>query len=157
MSGANASVARMKTCSKCGEDKPSSDFGKNGTKADGLQTYCTACNRIRMAAYYGADRAAQIARNRRFRRQGAERLLSHLRIHPCVDCGETDPVVLEFDHVRGTKEGTITRMAALGYSWPVIVAEMEKCEVRCANCHRRATARRCQGFRYQMASTIIPR
>jgi hypothetical protein len=58
-----------------------------------------------------------------------------------VDCGESDPVVLDFDHVRGSKRFSIAIAVTLGYPWETLLREIEKCEVRCANCHRRKTAR----------------
>jgi hypothetical protein len=75
------------------------------------------------------------------RERGQRMLATFLRIHGCVDCGESDPVVLEFDHVRGTKLAAVTSMVsrttrALG----VIRDEIAKCDVRCGNCHRRKTA-----------------
>jgi hypothetical protein len=73
-------------------------------------------------------------------------VLAFLREHPCVDCGEADPIVLDFDHVRGTKRMKISRMLSGTYSLKAIFEEIEKCEVRCANCHRRITASR-GGFR----------
>lgn len=60
----------------------------------------------------------------------------YLSCHPCVDCGEADIRMLDFDHVRGKKSDEISRMVNIGYSWPTIKAEIAKCEVRCANCHR---------------------
>lgn len=77
----------------------------------------------------------------------------HLLTHPCVDCGETDPVVLEFDHVRGEKEFNISRMM-IDYSAGAILAEVAKCEVRCANCHRRATYERCGSWRCDFALRV---
>lgn len=68
-------------------------------------------------------------------------MLAYLSAHPCVDCGESDPVVLEFDHVRGEKCHNIGHMLADGKSWTRISGEIEKCEVRCANCHKRVTAK----------------
>ena len=65
----------------------------------------------------------------------------HLSIHPCVDCGEKDIVVLEFDHVRGIKEYSINRMLNHNGSLECMIIEIEKCDVRCANCHRRKTHR----------------
>lgn len=59
----------------------------------------------------------------------------------CADCGETDPVVLEFDHVRGVKAANISRMVSDLVGLGRIEAEIEKCDVVCANCHRRRTAR----------------
>lgn len=69
-------------------------------------------------------------------------VFNYLQSHPCVDCGETDHVVLDFDHVRGEKRKPISRMVASTYSLEVLKKEIEKCEVRCANCHRRVTAKR---------------
>ena len=72
------------------------------------------------------------------------RVLVYLRDHPCVDCGESDPVVLQFDH-RGAKRANIARMLKDGFTWRQIEDEIAKCDVRCGNCHRRKTARE-QGY-----------
>ena len=61
--------------------------------------------------------------------------------HPCADCGENDPVVLEFDHVRGEKSFTIGQNVC-SHSVEEVQDEIAKCDVACANCHRRRTARR---------------
>jgi hypothetical protein len=50
-------------------------------------------------------------------------------------------VTLDFDHVRGEKEQAVGLLAALPVGHARLVAEIAKCEVRCANCHRRRTAR----------------
>jgi hypothetical protein len=56
----------------------------------------------------------------------------------CVECGETDPECLDYHHRDGTeKEMTISEMVTYGYSKTKIRAEMAKCEILCANCHRR--------------------
>lgn len=60
----------------------------------------------------------------------------------CVDCGEQDPVVLEFDHVKGKKSYNISDMVRCYYSIDSIKNEMRKCQIRCANCHRRRTFER---------------
>jgi hypothetical protein len=60
----------------------------------------------------------------------------------CVDCPEKDPVVLDFDHRdRSKKIGDVGQMVAKGIGISRIRAEIAKCEIRCANCHRRRTAR----------------
>ena len=69
-------------------------------------------------------------------------LHNYLLGHPCVDCGETDPIILEFDHVdRANKEFTIGEANTNGISLKRVIAEVAKCEVRCANCHRKKTYR----------------
>ena len=67
---------------------------------------------------------------------------AHLEANPCVDCGEADIVVLEFDHINDDKHFSISDATRLGYGMPKIKAEIAKCEVRCANCHRKKTYER---------------
>jgi hypothetical protein len=69
------------------------------------------------------------------------RLNEYKATHPCVDCGEADPIVLEFDHVAGKKRMELSRMLTHGCSWETIMSEIAKCVMRCANCHRRKTFR----------------
>ena len=59
----------------------------------------------------------------------------------CVDCGEKDLVVLDFDHVRGEKKHSLSYLIHKARSLDTIKSEIAKCDVRCANCHRRKTAR----------------
>lgn len=69
------------------------------------------------------------------------RLYKYLEKHPCVSCGESDPIVLEFDHLQQSgKIIAISNAVCNGWSWKRIAAEIEKCQVLCANCHRRRTA-----------------
>jgi hypothetical protein len=68
-----------------------------------------------------------------------------------MDCGETDPDVLEFDHLRD-KRADISTLVQYGVSWKTVQDEIAKCEVRCANCHRRRTATR--GGYYRTLATI---
>lgn len=58
----------------------------------------------------------------------------------CVDCGEDHPATLDFDHVRGKKAFNISEAIIAGFPLAKIKAELEKCVVRCANCHRKRTA-----------------
>ena len=74
----------------------------------------------------------------------------HLLANPCVDCGETNPIVLEFDHVRGEKITDVSSMLRKAFSPKKIVDEIAKCEVRCANCHRKVTAQRGEWYMHAM-------
>jgi hypothetical protein len=68
-------------------------------------------------------------------------MLRHLSSNPCVDCGEADVRVLEFDHV-GTKESSVSALLSRGVSLARFEREINRCEVVCVNCHRRRTATR---------------
>lgn len=86
------------------------------------------------------ERARAIKKNNALRTRNQTYVLDYLKTHPCVDCGIDDPVVLEFDHVRGEKVNAIAELISRR-SIEVIQEEINKCEVRCANCHRRKTAK----------------
>jgi len=80
---------------------------------------------------YNAYRRSYVRRNRIFLRQ-------YLATNPCVGRGEADPIVLEFDHLE-PKEKTmcVSKVAANGSSLDTVKKEMAKCQVLCANCHKR--------------------
>ncbi|WNM73006.1 HNH endonuclease [Streptomyces phage Persimmon] len=84
-----------------------------------------------------------------------EKLLEYLAMHPCVDCGEADPIVLEFDHLpEFEKSFEIGRaVTSSTMSWAKVLTEIDKCEVVCCNCHRRRTAKRKGDYRY-LASLV---
>lgn len=66
----------------------------------------------------------------------------------CADCGEKNPVVLDFDHDNPEEKHPklrARRYGMAGLSWKDLTAEVLKCTVRCANCHRIRTAKQ-QGW-----------
>ena len=76
------------------------------------------------------------------RKENKKLIQEYLSTHPCVDCGNPNPIVLEFDHVRGKKHKAVSVMVIESFSWVTILKEIAKCEVRCANCHRIVTHNR---------------
>jgi hypothetical protein len=127
----------------CGQEKPFSEFGVkrvyNGRTH--YQTLCKMCQSIRAKVHY-TNRKSEYYERKKLRREALyTRLKAFLEVHPCIDCGEADVAVLEFDHVRGKKKFGVADMASRGISWSEIQNEIAKCEVRCANCHKRKTAK----------------
>lgn len=134
-------------CRKCGALKPWTEFPRRGGRgSQNLQTWCKACFAAYKAERHRLNHEREMTRIRRnaARQQAFDRaaILLYLQTHACVDCGEADPAVLEFDHVRGEKRMDVSRMVAAGYAWAAIEAEIAKCEVRCSNCHQRVTKMR---------------
>lgn len=67
-----------------------------------------------------------------------KKLLDFLSTKKCIDCGESDPIVLDFDHINpNNKFKSVSQMLSGHYSWKSVVLEINKCEIRCSNCHRR--------------------
>jgi len=118
-----------KICPRCGEER---DAERGFSKG---QTWCKSCR-------------AEDARTRRANDENKRRLYAYLSSHPCVDCGEIDIRCLEFDRVRSNKAYNIATLIKNAASWSKIEAEIAKCEVRCANCHRIKTLERGKWWRF---------
>ena len=134
----------QKRCSICFVYKDLAEFNKNKCKYDGLQTFCRECSKHRSRRYYkdNVEKHRRVVTTRKSKLLAINRtkFLEYLKDKCCVDCAESDPIVLEFDHVRGQKENGISQLLSGGASWDTIYNEILKCEIRCANCHRRRTA-----------------
>lgn len=93
----------------------------------------------------------------RYRLRKKYRVLAYLAMHPCMDCGEKDPIVLEFDHrPRVNKLFEIGRAVTSSLmSWKSVMKEIRKCDVVCANCHRRRTAARSKHYRVTCAHSSV--
>ena len=59
----------------------------------------------------------------------------------CARCPEADPVCLDFHH-RRNKTVEIASVHRLGWSRKRLMKEIAKCEILCANCHRKEHAKR---------------
>lgn len=141
----------IKYCPKCNKDKLlETDFYKNKSKKDGYQAICKECVKKDESRYYcrNAERLKESIEISRLKRaqENKQFVLNYLQFHPCIDCGEKDPVVLEFDHIKKKNHG-IAVMVSRGNSINRIQEEIALCQVRCANCHRRKTAKDKNYFR----------
>lgn len=93
------------------------------------------CSLTTVTNYVGKKKVSTKDRNRKF-------LTEYLKTHPCIDCGNSDLRVLDFDHVKGEKFGNVSH--SVKDRWPIerLIQEIEKCEIRCSNCHRIVTYER---------------
>lgn len=132
---------REKVCCRCRATKPEVAFFRKAKAKDGRQSYCKVCAHEDIVAWYTANKARHYAGTTARKHRNITALRIYVSALTCMDCGEADPVVLEFDHVRGNKVWTISQMLHNGWSMRRIMEEVAKCEVRCANCHKRRTYR----------------
>jgi len=145
----------LRRCGRCGDLKPATDFAWRRRERGQRDNYCRACRADYRHAHYAANRDRYIdnagRRRRALVRERVTFLVEFLRRHPCADCGEPDPLVLEFDHL-GHKHFNISK-GLRDRNWDSVLAEIAKCEVVCANCHRRRTATR-NGFLRALLTSV---
>ncbi len=154
-------IVDVKRCCACRVTKALTEFSLKNKETGRRSSKCRPCQAEYSRRHYRRNREVYLRRASARRKRGREicrqEAYEHLTTHPCVDCGETDPVVLDFDHRDpALKRGTVSRMVSQG-SWTTVAAEIAQCDVRCANCHRRRTAAQQDWFSSrQVASNMRP-
>mgnify|MGYP006367336305 CR=1 FL=1 len=147
-----------KTCPQCKIKKEASDFHINNKKKDGLQNQCKECKSLNSKKYYIRNITTYLEiyseKRTKARLDIRRKLYDYLVLHSCVDCKESDPVVLQFDHI-GEKTAEVGQLLRRSVSWNKILSEIEKCEVRCANCHTRKTARDFKWYKDVFKNTAV--
>lgn len=137
-------INTMKQCTKCKEKKLLGEFNFK-VRALGIRQYqCKECTRAFVKSHYKKNKEYYTnkakKRNVKVKLDVQRYILGYLSKHPCVDCDEADPAVLEFDH-REHKLKEVSSLISRRYSLQRIKEEVKKCDIRCANCHRRKTAK----------------
>jgi len=131
-------------CSICGIEKPIEEFPLRNQFTKRRQSYCLDCKSKMHASGYERNKEYQKANARKhsteYRNTLREYLWQYLLTRPCDECGETDPVVLEFQHNYG-KDMAISEMITRITKVEKLEEELKKCTVLCSNCHRRLTAK----------------
>lgn len=115
---------------------------------------CKVCNREYQREWFAKNKEVQLervmrntARQRKLLRDFVE---DYLINNPCIDCGESNPIVLDFDHIDlEKKEYGVSVIVLKGMSLEKLKTEVAKCEIRCSNCHRKRTAKQFNSWRHQ--------
>lgn len=131
----------MKTCNKCSISLPLEKFNKDKSRKDGRAYTCKKCMST-LFKNWQSSRPKELNTKRaddwksKRKAETRECLLEYLARHPCVDCKTPDVRVLQFDHRdRKDKVSNVSALIHRGLPWDTVLEEIEKCEVRCANCH----------------------
>lgn len=130
----------MKKCARCEIELPLSEFNFKNKEKKTYQSYCRQCNIDKNKEHYQNNKEIYYAKSKDYLLKVKKFIFNYLNENPCVVCGEVDPIVLEFDHLRD-KKYSISNMLNKCGSIESIKEEISKCQVLCANCHKRKTAK----------------
>jgi len=124
-----------KQCGRCGKKRLIKFFNKR--RGNQFHSYCRDCHKEANRIHYLNNKQAHLEKAYK-RRAQLRQLINELKSKPCADCGVSYPFyVMDFDHREG-KSFSISQAWRVR-SWGEVLAEIEKCEVVCANCHRERT------------------
>lgn len=126
----------IKTCNACGLPRPLTEYHKASRNVDGLYHTCKECRKEIDRIRYQTNPSKK-AKNGEHRKRLSKWLSDYKRSVGCKLCNEREPVALDFHHTDGKKEAILSRLKS---SRRRIEMELPKCEVVCANCHRKVHA-----------------
>jgi hypothetical protein len=126
----------QKICSKCKDEKDTSEFNKNSTKKDGLQYICKVCQAEYTKAHYESTKDVYSSNARKRRLELKRWMKDYKKNLSCKNCPEDHPSCLQFHH-RDPKEKEMCLSHAQKSGWCIdrLQKEIAKCDVLCANCH----------------------
>ncbi len=140
-------------CNKCQKYKYITEFSFKDKKKNIRKKICKDCHSLYRKEHYLQNKDKYIAKARNWNRKQKEilskYLFDRLSKSQCIDCNEKDILVLEFDHLQNKKLG-IAEMYKNRYSLQKVEEEINKCVIRCANCHRRKTAKETGFWKFKM-------
>lgn len=127
-----------KLCKKCGKEQPIEMFElehrENGDIRRGSCRECRAEQRKKWRRNNPELYHAQASR-----RQNRQTEWLYSLKKPCVICGESEPVCIDFHHINPEeKEFTIGKCRGRSKEW--LIEEISKCVCLCSNCHRKVHA-----------------
>lgn len=146
-------------CSTCKADKSFEEFAFQDITLGTRQSNCRRCHAAYRHTHYLAHKGDYIRRAvaqvSRRRDENRRQIYAYLLTHPCVDCRVADPLVLEFDHRDPSAKLKPVALMAVRMRWARVLIEIEKCDVRCVNCHRRRTAKQFHWSKADPSSKVM--
>jgi len=133
----------VKICTKCNQEKPVDQFRWREKSKDKRQPHCKECMNAHEASRWLIDanlRSRRQQQNKARQKRNIEYMREYISARSCEECGDNDPRVLEFHHIDpSTKLKNVSAMWHRSDSIESIMKEVEKCQLLCASCHRKAT------------------
>lgn len=137
-------------CVHCKKMKNIDDFSWSNKNKGIRNNRCKECQKVYSRAHYVKNKKDYLDTQRISRDRNKEFICNYLKNHPCVDCGENNIIVLQFDHIDPLeKEDLVTKGINDKWSIEKIKKEIDKCDIRCANCHLKRHARENHNYRYE--------
>jgi len=127
----------MKKCTKCDSDKPLTEFYKAVRMKDGYQSSCKSCADVSTKGSRAKNPKKYHNMRYSYAKQRQAYITSLKMQSGCVCCGEDELCCLDFHHLDPTQKKFNISSAATKCGWGVLLEEIQKCVIVCANCHRK--------------------
>jgi len=127
-----------KLCTTCNKSKNKKAFAINKSKKDGLNSKCKECQKEYLKTHYKNNKQYYIDKASESHKKTIEikrQIIRDAKSKGCNRCGETHIACLDFHHTDNKDFGIAKGKYTKGIE--TLKKELNKCEVVCANCHRK--------------------
>lgn len=126
----------MKYCTKGNHEVSIENFSKSSKNKDGLHAWCKICIKLYSVENYTSGGKERKNNNTaRYINRNKDYIWDLLSESACIDCGIADPRVLEFDHIDPKTKTQDVAFLMYNSGLKKLQDEIDKCEIRCSNCH----------------------
>ena len=131
-------MSETKICSKCKQELPISEFRWRNKIKGVLHSQCKNCEKARDKIHYQESKARRdsVKSTAYFQKNRNYLIIEQARQCGCKKCGEMRPYVLDFHHRNPSEKQNDLASMIKSSSEANLIAEVAKCDVLCANCHR---------------------
>lgn len=116
-------ILKTKTCARCKKRLSTNKF--RYSSKDGHQSYCIKCNKEYKQKHWQEHSKGQVKRRKELWLLKTLYILKYFKTHHCIDCSESDPIVLDFDHLHPEQKiASIAMMAVTGCNIQSMITEI---------------------------------
>ncbi len=128
---------KTKICTTCKQEKLLSDFHKDNRKKSGLRSYCKTCSRIYTKTWNERNKEKYRSYMKKSYDKRRELYIDYKKELKCQKCGENHSACLVFHHKNSEEKDFDIAGSIHTKSVKRVMDEIVKCDVLCANCHRK--------------------
>ena len=127
-----------KQCSKCKQILPVENFRWKNKSKGILHSQCKMCQKAQEKIHYqeSKDRRDAVRATAEMQKTNNVIIVEQARQCGCIKCGEKRSYVLDFHHRDPAEKTNVLAHMIKSASESALIAELAKCDVLCANCHR---------------------
>lgn len=125
----------IKICTKCKKEKSLSEFYV--CKRDGVMAQCKDCQKVRSAKYHKENKKLACAATKRYKDRNKKFYKEYKKGLKCQICGENHSACLIFHHRNPNEKEFMIANSVTRMSIKCLMKEVAKCDVLCANCHKK--------------------
>lgn len=133
-------MSKMIKCCRCGKEKSEEEFRIRSSSSTGRQSACKECAKAydkQWLKEHPKKSKKWIARANERRRETRIWFNEYKKTLRCCICGESHPGVLDFHHKDPIEKDKTVSDAVVQWGRERILKEVAKCDILCANCHRK--------------------